>query len=94
MKKLLYIVILGVSLPLCAKSWEITNAAHKTITIITDKETASIEPGKTKSVMYKNNDLRLEFIGMGDRTHATTYSSDAKSLTVNPPLSKLTITEA
>lgn len=94
MKTLLYIVILGVSLPLCAKSWEITNAAHKAITIVTDKETVAIQPGKTKSVMYDDNSLTLEFKGMGGRTHSTKYSSDAKSLTINPPLSNLTITEA
>lgn len=94
MKKLLYIVILGVSLPLCAKSWEITNNAHKTITIETDKENVSVNPGKTEQVTYGKNEFTLKFTGMGGRTHATTYSSDAKSLTINPPLSNLTITEA
>ena len=94
MKRLLYITMMSVSLPLCANSWEITNAAHKTITITTDKETVAIQPNKTKSVMYDDNSLTLEFKGKGGRTHTTKYTSDAKSLTINPPLSNLTITEA
>jgi hypothetical protein len=94
MKGLLYIVALGASLPICAESWKITNAAHKAVSVATDKETVTIQPGKTKPVMYDNNSFTLEFKGMGGRTHSTKYSSDAKSLTINPPLSNLTITEA